>query len=120
MDDGPLTWEQVKLAHGTPRRAVKIDGGLVRSVLCSGRGQHSDEITFWKVKYSLPRRQFYEHAVDAFRRTLAAGSAVRVYEKLRQNEWLLLGDFKVTEVLSERHEHSVIMTRVGPDALPES
>lgn len=118
MEDGPLTWEQVLLAHRSPRRAVNIDDGLVRSVLCGGRGQHSDDVNYWQVKYSLPRRKFYEHAVKAFERTLAAGSPVRVYEKLRQNEWLFLGEFKVSEVLSGQREHSVIMSRVGSDAIP--
>lgn len=106
-----LTWDEVTAAHGSTQ-AVKIHDGVAVSVLCGQLGLHANVVFDDWLRYSLPNRRYYEHALRAFQRGLEKQAPVRAFRKIATNKWEILGVFRIVQIDSNSLEHTVVMTKL--------
>ena len=67
------------------------------------------------VHYSIPRRPFYKRTMIALEASAKKGNKFTVFQKLKQNQWADLGQFKVAAIHERKDD--VIFELVRLDAM---
>lgn len=104
------SWDELCGVRG--HGAVRVQDGIVTSVLCGGGG-YDNEVGQKQVRYALPRRRYYRTALFAFVASKQAQLPLTVFQKIEMNRWFKLGEFTVEKIEPADEENWITLVRTS-------
>jgi hypothetical protein len=106
-----LTWDEVKIKHGTVGAvSISLDKSYISSLLC-GSDTYSDEINDNFIHYSIPNRKFYLKSLNLLSNQKKNNMPLRVFRKFSKNCWSDEGFFTVFNIETNDKLHKVILSK---------